>query len=242
VRQYESSPKWHPPRAELNKFDGAGIIDWLVDCEFYFDIYNTAEQFKVKIFISYLIGDAREWYRYFKMNNYDPLGYNLKMNYLIVLILIPKIQLINLKGFTKSAHWMNLPKKYERIKARGPAKYYSDEEFYLLGFLSGLKEEIIDAVILYEPTSLKYAIKITKKVEKTLNSQTKVLRPTLKYALSLPPKLIKFKDFDKFGSTHVSNSSNDQPSSKTLTVDKKCSISLYYKCNEKYYQGHRCKS
>jgi hypothetical protein len=48
------APKWHPPRAEWNKFDGTGILELLEDCEFYFDIYVTAENYKVKTIITYL--------------------------------------------------------------------------------------------------------------------------------------------------------------------------------------------
>jgi hypothetical protein len=38
--------------------------------------------------------------------------------------------------------------KFKRIHQTG-------DEYYLLGFLSGLKEKIADAVLLYEPTTLK---------------------------------------------------------------------------------------
>jgi hypothetical protein len=44
---------------------------------------------------------------------------------------------------------------YERIKLRVAANQYIDEQYYLLGFLSGLKDEISDAIILYEPKTLK---------------------------------------------------------------------------------------
>jgi hypothetical protein len=68
----DPNSKWHPPRAELNKFDGSAIIEWLENYEFYFDIYNTAYHFKIKTIISYLVIDARKWYRYFKLHNHDP--------------------------------------------------------------------------------------------------------------------------------------------------------------------------
>jgi hypothetical protein len=45
--------KWSPPHAELNKFDGSDIIEWLEDCEFYFDIYNNAKNYKVKTIVTY---------------------------------------------------------------------------------------------------------------------------------------------------------------------------------------------
>jgi hypothetical protein len=44
---------------------------------------------------------------------------------------------------------------YERIEARVIFNQYSEEEFYLIGFLSGLKEEVTDVVILYNLTTLK---------------------------------------------------------------------------------------
>jgi hypothetical protein len=41
-------------RAEWNKFNGTDILDLLEVCEFYFDIYATAENYKVKTIITYL--------------------------------------------------------------------------------------------------------------------------------------------------------------------------------------------
>jgi hypothetical protein len=61
-RQTDSSSKWNTSQAELNKFDGSGTVDWLEDCDFYFDLYNTTQQFKVKTIVPYLVGDAKEWY------------------------------------------------------------------------------------------------------------------------------------------------------------------------------------
>jgi hypothetical protein len=45
-------------------------------------------------------------------------------------------------------------KNYERVKARVITKQYSDGEYYLLCFLSGLNEKISDVVMLYNPTTL----------------------------------------------------------------------------------------
>jgi hypothetical protein len=41
-RQFDSHSKWNTP-VELNRFDGTCIIEWLEDCEFYFDLYNIVE-------------------------------------------------------------------------------------------------------------------------------------------------------------------------------------------------------
>jgi hypothetical protein len=67
----DSNSKLNTPRAELNKFDGSSIIEWLEDYEFYFDIYNTVENYKVKTIVTYLVGEVREWFRYFKLHSSD---------------------------------------------------------------------------------------------------------------------------------------------------------------------------
>jgi hypothetical protein len=45
-------------------------------------------------------------------------------------------------------------KNYERVKAGVIVKQYPDEEYYLLGFSSGLNEKKSDVVMLYNPTTL----------------------------------------------------------------------------------------
>jgi hypothetical protein len=71
-QHHDQHSKWQPPHLEISKFDGSGIIVCLEDCEYYFDLYNTPKQYKDKVVIQYLVGDAREWHRYFKMHNSDP--------------------------------------------------------------------------------------------------------------------------------------------------------------------------
>jgi len=94
--------KWHPPKTKLNKFDGTGIVEWLEDCEFNFDIYNTADHYKVKTIITYLIGDVREWYRYFKLHNHDPSWVQFKEEILERFDLDSKLQLRHNKKLTGS--------------------------------------------------------------------------------------------------------------------------------------------
>jgi Ty3 transposon capsid-like protein len=132
-------------------------------------------------------------------------------------------------------------KRYERIKARALAKCYSTKKFYLLWFLSGLKEEIADAVILYEPTTLKQEIKIAKKVEKSLDNQTRVLKTIAKATIFQSSKFNKVKEPDKPLSTPSPTSITDPSNSKNLTIDQKISLGLYFKCGAKYHQGHKCK-
>jgi hypothetical protein len=71
-RQPDSSSRWVPSRAELTKFDGTNLVDWLNDCEYYFCTSQIPEFYKVQTVIPSLVGEAREWHRYFKLSNPDP--------------------------------------------------------------------------------------------------------------------------------------------------------------------------
>jgi hypothetical protein len=68
----ENSGRWVLPRAELSKFDGSNLRDWLEDCDYFFSLCHTPEFYKVSIVIPYLLGEAREWHIYFKLSNPDP--------------------------------------------------------------------------------------------------------------------------------------------------------------------------
>jgi hypothetical protein len=47
---HDQIPKWHPPRADLSKFDGTDVMDWIEDCGFFFSIsltFMTMPRFKL---------------------------------------------------------------------------------------------------------------------------------------------------------------------------------------------------
>jgi hypothetical protein len=67
---FDFAPKWHPLRADMPKFDGTSVIDWLENCEFFFEVTHNLHS-KVQMVIPSLIGEAREWYRYYKLSNYE---------------------------------------------------------------------------------------------------------------------------------------------------------------------------
>jgi hypothetical protein len=71
-RTTDYSQRWQSRRFELPKFDGTGILDWLEDCEYYFQTSHISEYYKVQYVIPSLMGDAREWHRYFKLTSIDP--------------------------------------------------------------------------------------------------------------------------------------------------------------------------
>lgn len=62
------------PRIEFPNFSGNGndVIDWLENCEYYFDLCQTPEMYKTRLAVIHMIGDAREWFRYFEIDSPHP--------------------------------------------------------------------------------------------------------------------------------------------------------------------------
>jgi Ty3 transposon capsid-like protein len=107
-----------------------------------------------------LIGEVREWYRHFKLNTYNPYWSEFRDELLDRFNPEFKNPVDEFKKVHQSGKVDDYIINYERVKARVAARQFSDEEYYLLGFISGLKDEIADVVLLYNPTTLKQAYKL----------------------------------------------------------------------------------
>jgi predicted PolB exonuclease-like 3'-5' exonuclease len=122
---------------------------------FFFDITHIHDNAKVQTVIPYLVGETREWYRYFKLNNYISYWSEFKDELLDRFNPELKDPIDEFKKIHQKGKVDDYIKNYEHVKVRVLAKQYVEEEYYLLGFLSGLKEEISDAILLYNPSTLK---------------------------------------------------------------------------------------
>jgi Ty3 transposon capsid-like protein len=239
-RQPDSTPHWLPPRAEMTKFDGSNLIDWLEDCEYYFHISHTPDYYKVQTVIPFLTGDAREWHRSFKLTNLD-LSWSLFKNELIDRFNPDfKNHVDEFKRIQQTGKVDDYINSYERIKARVSANKFSEEEFYLLGFLGGLKQEITDAIILHNPTTLKNAYKLARQIEKSLDSQQKLFKPLTRTMNSAQPysqtRTYKPKD-DTYSSKPT-----DTMAPKPLSIEQKKTLGLCFRCGERYFVGHKCQN
>jgi Ty3 transposon capsid-like protein len=124
--------------------------------------------------------EDHEWYQYHKLNTYEPHWYDFKTELLDHFNLNLIILWMTLKKVHQSDKVDEFIQQYERIKARVAANHYTYEQYYLLGFLSGLKDEISDVVILYEPKTLKQAYKLVRQVEHSIESHNHMLKPPIK--------------------------------------------------------------
>jgi hypothetical protein len=111
-----------------------------------------------------------------------------------------------------------------------------------LRFLSGLNDEITDVVLLYNQTTLKQAYKLSQQIEKSLNSQSRMNKSHVKpfnHTSSLSHRNLKFKD-DKIVQGNVENSKPvDSSTTQPLTIDKKRSLGLCFRCEDKYFVCHK---
>jgi Retroviral aspartyl protease/Ty3 transposon capsid-like protein len=240
----DSTLRWVPPRAELTKFDGTNLIDWLDDYEYYFCTSHTPEFYKIQMVIPSLTGEAREWHRYYKLSNPDPswpqfvaelqdrFNANLKN---------PVDEFKKIQQDKRVDDYIN---SFERIKARITARQFSDEEYYLLGFLSGLKDEIADAVILYNPTTLKQAYKLARQIEKALDSQSRMIKPAAKSFSStvLPSRSFLPKNDKPLPVTNDVIKTPSPAPNNSLSLDQKRTLGLCFRCGDKYFTGYKCKT
>jgi Retroviral aspartyl protease/Ty3 transposon capsid-like protein len=211
--------------------------------EFFFDITHIHDNVKVSTVISYLVGEAREWYRYYKLNNYNLYWSEFKEELLNHFNPEMKDPANEFRKIHQEGRVDDYIRNYERIKVRVLAKQYAKEEFYLLGFLSGLNEEIADDVLLYSPTTLKQVYKLARQVEKSIDSHNKMFKhlPKPSYSSPFQPKTYKSREDPVPSSSSLPTQPIVQNLTKQLTLDQKKTLGLCFRRGEKKIPGHKCK-
>jgi hypothetical protein len=93
------------------------VLNCLEDCDFFFDVTYIPDHCRIETVISYLIGEAREWYWYYKLTNYNHIRLILEMNFLILIT-----RLTNLRKYTGLVRLMNSFVNMNVFKTRVAAK------------------------------------------------------------------------------------------------------------------------
>ncbi|KAL2230956.1 UNVERIFIED_CONTAM: Retrovirus-related Pol polyprotein from transposon [Sesamum indicum] len=110
-----------------------------------------------------------------------------------------------------------------------------EEEFLMMKFISGLKDEIKSLVTPCEPTSLSGAIVLARRQEYAMNAILKKTQPINRNPHPKPPYKPPLKN--------PPLRSNFQPK-RLLTeaeVKAKKEKNLYYRCDEPFVSGHKCR-
>ncbi|KAJ1694535.1 hypothetical protein LUZ63_011233 [Rhynchospora breviuscula] len=236
------------PRMDFPSFDGSDVLTWEEDCEFYFEVFQTPEVYRTRLATTHFTGDAREWYRGFKMDNPHPPW----------LLLLEEVKSRFLKGisdnpleeFRKVVQLGKVEdyiKNFEKVKSRlMSSTSVRDASFYLMAFLSGLKEELKHTVEMCEPTSLNQAYKFARQAELSLEGQERrgklQTRPT--WNNSPNTKIMRIPDSVERKPLHLLppppkllGASSD---SNKMSFENMRKLGLCYWCGEKYHQGHKC--
>ncbi|KAJ7979024.1 Retrotransposon gag protein [Quillaja saponaria] len=247
------------PRVDLPKFEGDNFQDWLYQIEQFFEVDMTPEHAKVRLAAINMEGRALQWHRAYIAA--IPGGVVLWRHYVADLTLRfgradggdPLSKLAKLK------QWSTVQQNQEQFEIL--LNQVTLQEAHAISlFLSGLNEEIENAVRCFEPRSLIQTMNLAKFHESTFNALHRKNKTQFKTQNTLPPSklpplLPTPKQFPLGFSSNSpypsrTNPTNVTRSNATLKPIKNLSQKeweqkrlqgLCYRCDEKYTPGHKCK-
>lgn len=226
------------PRVDFPVFNGTNPVDWVEESDFYFECYQVAENYKSRMASMHFTGDAREWYRSFKINNQHPPWLILKEEVLSHFVNEVGKPMEEFKRVHQTGKVDEYVTNFMRAKARLMQRTQIDhEDFYVGSFIGGLKEEIRNSIDLFETPTLKIAISYARKIEVTIDGSTK------RWSSYKPPtvqRVIKGTETVQFRRLGEGPQKALTHNPTQLTIEQKKSMGLCFKCNEKYHYGHKC--
>ncbi|XP_011075658.1 uncharacterized protein LOC105160092 [Sesamum indicum] len=224
-------------RLEFPHFDGENARGWVRRCSRYFQLIPIPEDQRVSMASIYMQGKAELWYQ----------GYVEKKEFRtweeFVANVLGRFEALNNAKVTTEFNRLhhettvdNYLERFEELKDQMLIFNRNlDEDFFMMKFISGLKDEVKFYVTNCEPTSLYQAINLARNQEQTVNA---ILKRAHHPTRNLPPKP-PFKPPNK----NPPQRSPAQPT-RFLTeaeVRAKREKNLCYRCDEPYTPGHRCK-
>ncbi|XP_020550197.1 uncharacterized protein LOC110012122 [Sesamum indicum] len=224
-------------KMEFPYFDGENARSWVRRCTRYFQLIPIPEDQKVPLASIYMQGKAEVWYQGYtqkkEFNSWDEL----------VADVLGRFEDLHservMADFNRLLHETTVNaylEKFEELKDQMLIFNRNlGEEFFMLKFISGLKEEVKSFVSIFNPTSLNQAVILARKLEHTVNA---ILKRAHQPSRTLQSKF-PFKPLNR----NLPQKPNFQPG-RFLTeaeVKAKKEKNLCYRCDEPYAPGHRCK-
>ncbi|KAJ1690028.1 hypothetical protein LUZ63_014183 [Rhynchospora breviuscula] len=239
-------PRFHLPRTEFPSFDGSNPVGWRSKCENYFTIFQVPDNLKSQMASLHFNGEAQEWYDCFQEDCPD-LPWPLLVEEVLDRFVSHSDS--NPVGDFKRVHQIDKVADYIRNFERAKSRLISETKirntnFFVQGFVEGLKEEIRYAVEVHDPVTLNQAFNYARKAELNLEGIDKRNRVLSKFSIAPPIKFSKDNDpsarkwIPPQLSTAITNPSNLQEMSR----EQMKALKLCYYCKEKYTPGHKCKS
>ncbi|XP_026450099.1 uncharacterized protein LOC113350204 [Papaver somniferum] len=251
-------------------FDGENPRGWIQKCERYFQIHKTDDGQRVSIDSLHFDGRADQWFLNFQIGKFT-----ITWNDLCVGICTRFENPFNdnyVGAFNKLMQINSVEEyfeQFETLKAFMLTKnQYLIKDYFILSFISGLKEEIRGSVLMFHPQSLMEAFSLARLEEQKCSLYGKTTKPFSKPITSsfstnrafshsqFPPKPIittpitpksppsTFKPFPTSHTCNTSTNSSTIPPIRRLTQEQmqaRRAKDLCYNCDEPYKQGYWCK-
>ncbi|KAJ4813235.1 polyprotein [Rhynchospora pubera] len=250
-RYSDSNQRINLPRSEFPNFSGENPSGWRSKCENYFDIFQISENYKTKMAVLHFTDEAADWFDCFKEEYPNPPWQ------ILVDEVFDRFHLDNssnpvdeFKRVHQTGRVGDYIKKFEKAKTRLMFETkIRNVPFYVMDFVSGLKDELRHAMDILDPVTLNQAYQFAKKAELNLDGLENKYRITAKpsfYQTSdksvsfqpiRPSKGFVYQDTEKKLNVVPSYSNT----TKSLTIDQKKALGLCFWCDEKYTPGHKCK-
>ncbi|KAJ3685492.1 hypothetical protein LUZ61_014656 [Rhynchospora tenuis] len=236
--------KANMPRYDFPTLNGQNVIDWIEDCEYYFDLFQVHDSQKSRMAIPHFLGDAREWYRSYKIDHPIPpwplLVEEIRERFTNARSSNP------VKEFMRTQQTGSIEdyiKQFEKARARLITEtQFKNENFYILGFMGGLREDICCAVDSFEPRTLVQAYRHARNAEVIIDGPEKKGR-----------MLARTVSTTQFSNNKGNNGFQRRPaqplpmlkagannSKPPLSMEQRRALGLCYWCDEKFVPGHKC--
>ncbi|XP_078181502.1 uncharacterized protein LOC144575281 [Carex rostrata] len=231
--------KFFLPRMDFPSFNGERAVEWIEDCEQFFELYQVPDEYKTRMATMNMIDDAKEWYRSLQIAKKTPPWPNLVDEILEFFTDNSGNPIDQFKQVKQYGKVNEYAKEYMRARSRLICRtQISNEDFFVGSFISGLKEEIRNNLDLFEPSTLKVAIKLAKKIELTLEGGSRRVhysqKPVVQQGQKSSEMIVK-----KWDGNHNRNQF-PKGNQSTMTTEQKKKLGLCFRCLEKWHVGHKC--
>ncbi|XP_026442759.1 uncharacterized protein LOC113342415 [Papaver somniferum] len=251
------------PKLDFPRFDGDNPRGWIQKYECFFWLHNIDESRRVDIAAIYLDGKADKWFLNFQVGQTRITWFEFAHG---ICIRFENPMEENFIGSFNKLVQINFVEEYfeefESLKALMLANNPSlTKHYFIMSFISGLKEELRNSVAMFYPKSLATTFSLARMEEQKHHTvATKSIRTnsssfTNSRAFStttFPPKPISTSYITSkstpttpksYSPTPLKTSSTN-PIIKRLTPEKmriRRDKGLCYNCDEVYALGHKCK-
>ncbi|KAJ3698219.1 hypothetical protein LUZ61_001924 [Rhynchospora tenuis] len=207
-------------------------------------MYQVDDSYKTRLAVMHFSPKIKEWYK--GINKWDyPLPWSVLVEKLFNRFKGGRKQhpIEEFKRCHQVSKVEEYVKQFERIKSRvlQVTGAFSEEDF-MVGFVSGLREDIRGMVKLLKPPTLIDAYEYALQYEETQDSQSRRLRMSNKQTV-IPANTAnrnKPVEWKREGSNTGGGYKGSNSNTNKLSLEQKRALGLCYNCHERYFPGHKC--